>query len=235
MAVRYPWGDPRIALTPSRIDWLFRYEAVLDFVLAYPHPLRILDFGSGNVGLGSVYTQSFAGIDLVPIVPAVPNLQPLNGIHPFALEANVDFICAMDVLEHIPPGERDTFFATLRRVSQRFVMLSYPTAQDGRAMDIESLAWFGADPPAWLIEHLAHPHPDSEWVEQAIARHGFRSVAYYPQTTRMQHYLECLNVQVEGAWKLQWLNEIYQSRMQLEHRTTDQATYRDIWVLEGVA
>lgn len=235
MEPRYRPGDPRIAGGVSRIDWLFRYEAVLDFVLGYPQPLRILDFGCGNVGLGSVYTQPFAGIDIVPITPEVPNLHPIVGIHPFALKASVDLLCAIDVLEHIPVGERDLFFATLRRVSQRFVILSYPTAQHGRAMDIESLAWLGADPPRWLLEHLAQPYLDSEWVEQAMARHGFRSIAYYPHTTRMQHYLGCLNVAVDGPWKTQWLNEIYQARMQLEHSTTDQATYRDTWILEGLA
>jgi hypothetical protein len=227
--------DPRIALGPSRLDWIMRYEPVLDFVLAYPDPLRILDFGSGHVGFGAVYAPPFAGIDLVPIVPAVPNLQPITGVHPFDVQATVDLICAMDVLEHIPPVDRDRFFATLRRVSARFVILSYPTAQNGRAMDLESTTWFGTEMPSWLIEHLAHPHPDTEWVEQAVARHGFRSVAYYPTTPRLQHYLGCLPIDVAGASKIQWLNDFYQARMDAAHAASDHAFYRDVWVLEVAA
>jgi len=180
----YRMNDSRIAQGPSLVSEMARYEVVLDWIFQQAHPVRILDFGSGPIGLGSVYAGPYAGIDVTPIVPQVPNLHPIVGVHPFDLRVTVDLFCAIDVLEHIPPDARDRLFEVARRVGQRAVIVSYPTAASGRAFDIESLALFGGCPPAWLVEHLAQPHPDTEWVARAIDRHGFRVVAYYRSTPR---------------------------------------------------
>lgn len=228
--MRYAMGDPRIAWGPSRLDWIIRYEPVLDWLLQADQPLRWLDFGCGPVGLGSVYTGPFLGIDAAPVTPQVPNLTLITGVDPLALDLRVDGVSAMDVLEHLSPADRPALFRTLRRVSMGRVFVSYPTADGGRALDIESLAWFGPAPPDWLIEHLAWPHPATADVAAWIDAAGFRVVSYCRMTPRTQHALGCVLGSVAGLDKALWLNECHAFR----HFAwpADVPCYRDLWILE---
>lgn len=231
--MRYRADDPRISKGPALLDWMYRYEPVLDFLLSYEAPLQVLDFGCGNVGLGSVYSAPYHGIDLVPIRPEVPNLTPIDGVHPFDLDRQFDLVCAMDVLEHIPPGDRPRFFDTLKRLSRKSIWFSYPTLETGRLFDIETLAVFSRQGalPEWLPEHLALEHPDPDFVTAELDRIGVTVVRRFRATNRLFHYLGCIGVSVEGIWKVKLLNDIHLLTRALE-ASSDIASYREFVLAE---
>lgn len=227
--MRYTYEDGRVSKGPALIDWMYRYEPVLDCILQAATPLEILDFGCGNNGLGAVYAEPYYGIDLVPIRPAVPNMIPIDGVHPFELERQFDLVCAMDVLEHIPVPERPRFFDTLKRISRKWVVFSYPTIETGRLIDIETLAIFSGGPPEnvpdWLVEHLALEPPDPAVVTAQLERAGLRIVKQFSNTNRLFHYLGCIGVSVEGMWKIKLLNDIHLLQKAWEH-AVEAAMYR---------
>ncbi len=188
-----------------------------------------------GTGLGSVFTGPYYGIDITPIHPEVPNLIPIEGVHPFEITQQFDLVCAMDVLEHIPPNDRGEFFRMLKRVSRKWVILSYPTNTAGRLFDIETLDFFstGAPPsiPSWLLEHLAQEHPDPKKVIQEIEALDLRIVRRINHTDRLWHYLGSIGVSVEGPWKIKILNDIHIVSDALS-QVKDLATYREVLILE---
>ena len=231
--MRYAATDSRLSQSPSAIDWLYRYEPVLDFMFEVGC-YDVLDFGSGNVGLGSVFAGSYYGIDIIPIHPAVPNLIPIEDIHPFDLTQQFDLVCAMDVLEHIPVQERTQFWQTLKRISRKWIILSYPTSTTGRLFDVETLSFFSRGTqsiPPWLLEHLAQEHPDPNQVSAAIQSLNLKILRRINHTNRLWHYLGCIGVAVEGPWKIKILNDIHIMSEALSH-VEELATYREVLILE---
>lgn len=233
--MRYDASDARISKAPCPIDWMFRYEPVLDFITSTNDCADILDFGSGNVGLGSLFTGAYYGADVTPIQPQVENLIPITDSHPFDITKQFDLVCAMDVLEHIPVPERWTFFLTLKRVARKWIILSYPTNRGGRLFDIETLALFSGGSsrsiPPWLAEHLSWPHPDPDEVMAQIATAGLKVIRRMNHTNRLWHYLGCIGFSVEGPWKIKILNDIHIVNQALS-ATNDLATYREVVILE---
>jgi len=234
--MRYEFNNPLISSGPSLVDWMYRYEPVLDFILENGIAESILDFGCGNVGLGSVYLGRYYGIDITPIVPAVPNLIPINQSNPFDLREEFDLVCAMDVLEHIPVSERSRFFQTLRRITKRNAILSFPTSETGRMIDIETMALFCGNNrqsiPPWLLEHLSTAHPQVKETAEMLVDNNFKIVRRISNTSRLLHYLGCIGVQVQGEWKVKVLNDINIMNRILEG-TSELATYREFFFVEA--
>jgi len=228
--LRYDLNHPMITREPSLIDWLFRYEPVLDVLLTLEIRDNILDFGSGNVGLGCVWNGPYYGVDVNPIMPQVPNLMPIEVSHPFELEGQFDFVCSMDVLEHIPPSERIRFFQTLRRVSKKWVMISFPTKETGRLMDIEAIPMMANSCPPWLFEHLAQPHPSLGEVFELIGQSGLRVIKRLRTTNRLMYLLGLIGLQVQGTMKVKLLNDIHYLNLMTQDEKV--ATYRETILLE---
>lgn len=228
----YKLNDPRISGIPARIDWLMRYEPVLNFIITHPEIDTILDYGCGPLGLGSVYAGRYFGIDLQPLNPIAQNVIPINGIHPFELKQEFDLVCAMDVLEHIPFNERKNFWETLRRITKRWAILGIPT---NHLFDLEYLSMISTDSqatiPDWLLEHLSHQMPDDQAVMQAIEEHGFHVLKSVPQLSRMEYYIGMLDHLISGEWKIRLLNDIHKVTTQDENNSGPDR-YRKIWLIE---
>lgn len=231
--MRYHKGDERISQMPSRIDWLMRYEPILNFILKNDTIKSILDFGCGPVGLGSVYARQYYGIDLLPILPLTNNLIPINGIHPFQLQQRFDFVCAMDVLEHIPLCQRAMFWTTLKRITKQWAIVSIPT---NHLFDLEYLSLCTTEKqgqiPQWLLEHLSQPMPDDDSVLESITKNNFKIIKRIPQLTRIEYYIGMLDAPVGGDWKIRMLNDIHAIN-QANCERKEPERYRTIWILEA--
>jgi len=80
-----------------------------------------------------------------------------------------DVVAAIDVLEHIEPGERSKALAEFARVARRFVILNYP-CQDSR--EAQELA-LKLTNNALVKEHVQWELPDSGMVLSELAKYGF--------------------------------------------------------------
>ena len=108
------------------LNWLTRYVPAAAAVL--DDAGSILDVGCGPHGLACLAPDvpftgadvTFNGVTAPSMVPVVLELGPLL---PFP-DASFDTVLCLDVLEHVPPGERKPFVAELARVSARRVVLA---------------------------------------------------------------------------------------------------------------
>src|SRR3954464_5337618 len=100
------------------------------------------------------------------VVPLVPG-EPL----PFD-DASYDVVIAMDVLEHLPENERDTFLSELSRVARHAVVVACPCYSaetketEERVLDVMHRA---LGPHRMLEEHEQHGLPDRERVAATLA------------------------------------------------------------------
>ncbi len=230
----YTIDSPFLNLQQSSIDWLYRYEPILDFLVV--HELLnadILDYGCGNIGLGSVFNGKYFGIDINPIVPEVANLTPIHHVHPYDLEKTFDVVCAVDVLEHIPLPERGLFFMTMRRITRRHLILTFPTREAGYQLDVETGMFLDSQGrlPDWLLEHLSLQHPGVDEIVKLACDSGFKMTSRLMNTHRIMHYLGCIGIHVSGPLKVKLLNEIHYLNV-LHSQESALDMYRAILFLE---
>ncbi|MBI5521993.1 MAG: hypothetical protein HY910_05135 [Desulfarculus sp.] len=76
-------------------------------------------------------------------------------------DASQDVVVALDVLEHVPPGERRFFISELARVCRLACVLGFPVkaAEAAEAFVLELTK------SAWLAEHREHGLPDPGEIE----------------------------------------------------------------------
>lgn len=167
-------------------------------------PLRILDAGS-QVG----HLKSFLPEDIVINldIERLPGKRHLAGDvleMPFPSKG-LDFALSLDVLEHIEPASRRTFFTELARVSQDCFLIGAPFL-DPEVEDAEQkvneffLHVTGAD-NQFLSDHFDFGLPDLDEVLEWAGKAGYQAVVlpnnYLPRWTLMM----CLNACLSGLPK----------------------------------
>jgi SAM-dependent methyltransferase len=83
---------------------------------------------------------------------------------PFANEA-FDAVVVSDVIEHVPPEQRQSVITEVLRVSRALVVFGYPCGLLACALDRNLHKEYlerGIAPPPWLEEHMMHPFPDKD-------------------------------------------------------------------------
>jgi hypothetical protein len=227
----YKTNDNMISKEFARVDWIIRYEPVLRHILSARKYISVLDYGCGPVGLGSVYTGQYYGIDVDPIAPSVSNMVAINGVHPFLLDKQFDLVCAMDVVEHVPLSDHEEFWKTLRRVTRKTLILGVPVNHN---FDVEYLSLILAQSfeiPRWLLEHLAQPLPDDSYILNRLTQNGFKVINKTNQLTRAEYYYGAGNNVLSGVLKINFLNDIYHSETVIEDGMFS-SMYRAVWVAE---
>ena len=161
-----------------------RYSAIAPLV-EEAGPGTVLDVGSGSEGIAgwlgadwsvTALDSSFDYIGALtgPGPPAGRRVRGDARALPFA-NREFDIALALDVLEHIPPGERREVIAELVRVARRRVVVACPTGR--AALDVDQrlragLRERGLTPPSWLEEHALHGFPEREELQAQLASHG---------------------------------------------------------------
>ena len=165
------------------LNWLCRYAVATATLLDDDRQLTtsLLDAGSGPHGLACAVSDTpFVGLDMdFPLTPAPAMLAIRNapGPLPFA-DASFGAVLSLDVLEHVPPGERSGFVAELARVSTGKVLVACPSSEMRPVDDLlrTMFARAGLPMPGWLSEHDEHGLPAPEEIaEHCAAPEGFRT------------------------------------------------------------
>jgi SAM-dependent methyltransferase len=169
----------RRVLGTTALDHLVRIEPVLALVEELDVG-TLLDAGSGSQGLspwlGSAWSvtavdttfddygaaRGFAGRARA-VVGDVRRL-------PFG-DREFDAVVALDLLEHVPPDDRERALGELRRVTRRRLIVAAPTGDEAQAAD-RRLAGVVRRTPGWLTEHLSLGFPKREQFVAALEPHG---------------------------------------------------------------
>lgn len=164
------------------LNWLSRYAFVVaELGLDQQGGLTesVLDVGCGPHGLScAVPGSEFVGIDVLfpgPVAPGMIALRNAPGPLPFE-DASFESVICLDVLEHIPPGQRAAFVDELARVAARRVLLACPSSEGGWIDDsVRGLYRSrGMPEPEWLTEHDLYGLPTHEEIREACRSvHGF--------------------------------------------------------------
>ncbi len=147
-----------------------RYAPIVDYIkkLKLAHP-KILEVGSGSLGIGPYLNQSFVGVDVDFSGPPWADMIKITTTGkslPFQ-NKSFDIVISTDTLEHIPPLSRRQFISELARVAKAHLILAFPTgklaAQQDQELDQLYRRKFG-QPFPFLTEHLKYGLPDKDRV-----------------------------------------------------------------------
>jgi SAM-dependent methyltransferase len=196
---------------------------------------RVLEVGSGSIGLGEFYPFQFVGSDVsFAGRPRVPMLAvKCSGSQlPFA-DCSFDAVVVSDVMEHVPPDCRGRVIQEALRVSRRLAVIGYPTGAAAYSADRklrEDYLRRKLLPPAWLDEHMLHPFPDSALFSKlpdgwSVRKLPNESLTFHYRMMRMEmyrplNYLFCLA-----------LHAFPQMMERLLRRMDRNPSYRTIFVL----
>lgn len=131
-----------------------RFKATAEIIgeLARGRRLRVLDVGG--------FDNAFA--DFLPGHEVIPYTEHITAAKPLALPGgSIHVAVALDVLEHVPPGERRFFLGELARVSGLACVIGFPIPAAAQA---EAFV-LNLTKSAWLAEHQKYGLPDPIEVE----------------------------------------------------------------------
>lgn len=152
-------------------------------VLALPGD-SVLDVGGGPQCQLGRYLTDLRVTYLDPLIADIPfpSVHQLAGrLDAAALEGKrFDHIVAIDVLEHIPAGEREDFVRKLVSLARKHVILLFPSMNEIQALkvDCEVNAVFKdvfGHSYQWLSEHFSSPLPDTAKVMEIFSELGWHS------------------------------------------------------------
>lgn len=162
------------------LNWLLRYQPVLDVLEAEPSTPSVLDVGSGWFGLTWYWPHKAVQTDLWFPSPAPSGARPGHPVFvratadqlPFA-DDSFDVVVSLDMVEHLPQQIRQTSIQELTRVARRLVVLAFPEGDAARQLDrvIAVVLRYtpGRSVPPWLNEHLSQQgYPDDRLVAGSL-------------------------------------------------------------------
>ena len=137
---------------------------------------KILEVGSGSLGIGPYLNRPFTGVDINFFGPSWPKMKQVKGKAeklPFP-DSSFDVALSVDVLEHLPRANRPKAVAELFRVSTKAVIIAVPCGAQSQLQDRvlyqEYQAKFGKPFP-FLEEHLTYGLPKMStvisWIKAA--------------------------------------------------------------------
>ena len=138
-----------------------RFRAAADLInaLAAGRSLDILDVGDFDAAFATFAPKHrikpYSGL----ITPDTPLALP---------DASVDIVCALDVLEHVPPDQRPFFIAELSRAASFACVIAFPIR---RAAEAERFVLQLTNSP-WLAQHAEHGLPDPADIEDIFDELG---------------------------------------------------------------
>jgi len=169
----------------------------------------VLDVGSGPECLlgGFIGEADVTYVDPLLAGNESPNKVAGNVFTEALNGKKFDFVCAVDVLEHVPPQYRDAFLARLMDLAGTTVLLGFPPEEGGHALDTDNRVndeyrRVHGETYSWLHEHTEYGLPSARKVEE-----DFRARGYSPSVVGHGHtpWLNRLLSKVICYWDVQAL------------------------------
>ena len=180
------------------LNQLVRYEQVIR-ELRQGRVSSILDVGSGSVGISAFavaeWEITLCDVDFSDygvIAPVDDRVRRVPGTIlelPFS-DGEFDAVVALDVMEHLAPGERDRALDELARVARRIAIVACPTGEAALLADCSLARYYDRihrRRPAWLEEHLVNGFPEARELAERFRGHG--SVRVVPSESVRAHWI----------------------------------------------
>jgi len=125
----------------------------------------VVDIGGGDGALALHLPHT----EYILVEPGTNGLSGENLPFP---PGSADVVAACHVLEHVPPGDRDRFLDSLRRIARREVVLLGPFRVPGTLYRRRLQMVLDLTGAPWAREHLDCGLPDLQELEEYAARRG---------------------------------------------------------------
>jgi hypothetical protein len=166
--------------------------------LGHVRPVTVLDVGSGPVSLTGMFLSERFQVtrsDVAPFDDGDANFVLLTPGQPLSLpNASYDAVVSMDVLEHVPEGERQLFLSECARVARHIAIVGCPNgdpevgAAERRVNEVfRSLS--GEDHP-FLSEHFELGVPKEADIAAILRQMGYPFLVY--DNVRLDQWEACL-------------------------------------------
>ena len=163
-----------------------RFDAVLELLpRADRRPMTLLDVGSGSRGLAPLLPTAWrvtsADADFEDYGASAKGgtigpEQVLADVRRLPFEDRAfDFVVAVDLLEHVPPEDRDQAVREMCRVARRRAILAFPAGDEALGADralADGIRGRGRTVPPWLTEHIDNGFPEAREIIAAAAPYG---------------------------------------------------------------
>jgi hypothetical protein len=126
--------------------------------------LKILDVG-GFDGSLKMFLPSEATLDVVD--PAISD--DANTVLKSLPERSYPIVTAIDVLEHVPPSQRQEFLRDLIRITQTYCFINFPNQSTASAQSFV----YSLTGNQFVKEHVEYGLPDEEEVKKTLESLGF--------------------------------------------------------------
>lgn len=107
-----------------------RYSPVVEHLKKNYSPLyKVLEVGSGSVGITRYFKNRIYGADLNFSGPKLPHLIPVkcSATHLGFQTNHFDLVFSVDMLEHIPKNLRRSVISEMLRVSKKWIIVGFPS------------------------------------------------------------------------------------------------------------
>jgi SAM-dependent methyltransferase len=192
------------------LDAALRYLPVAEH-LDRSRPRRVLDVGAGDVGLSRYWRGPVIEMDLAMLRSRTEaTAWKVRGTAlglPFR-DRSVDAVVCVDLLEHIPPENRDRVLSEMIRVARRELIVAVPCGHRAHHAEIKLEEIHekrtGSRHP-WLGEHLTHGLPDAHALARTIHRaameqgRGIESVQ--KKNVNLRFWYTCFRLYLTGGPK----------------------------------
>jgi hypothetical protein len=170
------------------LNWAARYFPILRVLRQHiTDGQPVLEVGSGAYGLAYFYKRRMVGCDVkFPCQPVWPMLPVIcSAAHlPFPT-GSFEVVIASDVLEHIPPGDRQQVVREALRVTRNVAIFGFPCGPLAYDLDrrfFEDFRARGRPLFDWLEEHMQFPFPEpelfdpwgDEWLVKSFGNENLR-------------------------------------------------------------
>jgi hypothetical protein len=177
------WGRRWLGI--RQLSHLARFEPVVELILSAAPAGTVLDVGSGSQGITTLLPPSwhataldadFSDYGAKASSPRLTPDQQLGDVRSMPFDdRRFDVVVAVDLLEHLPPVDRERAVSEICRVIGRLAVIGCPVGEAalpaGQRL-AERIAARGRPVPGWLTEHLDHGFPEIRTIIDAASRFG---------------------------------------------------------------
>jgi len=182
------------------INWAVRYQPIL-IELKSLQPSWVLDVGSGPEGLKLFWRGEVIGVDLrFKRLPIHHGINASGLALPFA-DNSSPVVVSCDMLEHVPPGERECAIAQLARVTNKTLLITFPSGETSEVVYQELASQFKSkNMPLWLKEHLEYGLPEERKVVDWLMAAGWIVKTRWYESAIAHKKLMCWENQYPGKF-----------------------------------
>lgn len=155
--------------------------------------LKILEIGSGSIGITRFYNGNVVGVDIENEKYKNPRLEffKASAAHLPFKNNSFDVVVSVDTLEHLTRKKQLSMVLEAYRVAKKYIMLTYPV---GFTKYHEKIVkkWKHSILAKTLKEHLYGGAPKGDEIQKALRGKKYKLVVEYGTHPRLAYYLNYL-------------------------------------------